>query len=94
MEKDTEITEVMFRVDTDGVFALFPYLVEKNNPNLVTSYAHIGQHSVADYNHCINISKKATPIQSLGLYQELEGLGYNLMVIERRNPKKFKKACE
>jgi hypothetical protein len=93
MEKDTEITEVMFRVDTTGVFALFPYLVETNRPNLVTSYQHIGQHSVADYYHCINISKKATPIQYDDLKRELEGLGYNLKVVERRNYNKALRNC-
>jgi hypothetical protein len=51
MEKDTHITEVIFRVDTTKdfkgtVFALLPNEIERNG--MVTSYQHVGQHSTAD----------------------------------------------
>jgi hypothetical protein len=91
MTKDTHITEVIFRVDKDGdVYALFPHEVCDYKGN-VTSYQHIGQHSEADYNHCIRTSKNATPTEALPLYQELVGIGYNLEVVKRRRYGKYLK---
>jgi len=85
MKKDSHITQIIFRVDKDNeIFALFPHEVSNNNGD-VTCYQHIGQHSSADYTHCIKQSKIATPTQSLPLYQELISLGYNLEVIRKQN---------
>ena len=45
MKKDTELTKVKFLVDDTGeIFALFPDQVYAQDPAVVTSYAHIGQH--------------------------------------------------
>lgn len=74
-------TKVIFRIKENEVFALFPYDIF--NSGLVASYAHIGQHSSADYSHCIRTSKAATPEQYSELKAELEGLGYELKVISK-----------
>ena len=95
-EKDNYTTEVVFRADKSGdfkdvVFALFPYNFESAfNSNLVLSYQHVGQHSVADYTHCINTSRPVTEEEYQDLKQELESLGYNLEVVPKRNSQKVK----
>ena len=89
MERDKHQTEVVFRIDKEGiVFAMFPHEVATLQGH-VTSYEHIGQHSSADYKGCIRTTKKATPEQALPLYEELERLGYNLVVVRRQNYTKF-----
>ena len=92
MEKDTHITEVIFRVDTTKdfkgtVFALLPYEIERNGT--VTSYQHVGQHSTADYNHCVKTSKLAKESEYTDLKKEMESLGYNIKVIKKRNYRKY-----
>lgn len=78
-----EKTKVVFRYvkyddgDTE-VLALFPEQVESNG--LVGSYAHIGQHGMADYHHIIRISKPATVEQYAPLQAELERIGYDLAI--------------
>lgn len=80
MEKDTYKTKVIFRKFAEGdILAIFPE--ESNKINYKTScYQHIGQHSDCDYNHCINITKLATPEEYKDLFNELESIGYNLEV--------------
>ena len=96
-EKDIHTTEVVFRVNKSGdfkdvVFALFPYLFESAfNSELVVSYQHIGQHSTADYTHCINVSRPATEEEYRDLKQELEDIGYNLVIVSKRNRQKANK---
>lgn len=91
MEQDKEVTEVIFRFDkTYGVYALFPYNPYNYGGALVDSYAHVGQHSGADYNHCINTSRPATEAEYQDLFNELEnGVGYKLRVVKKRNFNKF-----
>ncbi len=86
MEKDTHITTVIFRFDKEfGVYALFPYSIY-NTSGLINSYAHVGQHSGADYNHCVNTSRLATEDEYKDLFNELEnGVGYNLKVAKKRH---------
>ena len=105
MEKDIEITEVVFRKsvkngtfkDSEGeVFAMFPYLFEhQHNPDIVMGYQRVGQHSVHDYPYCVDNSEPATEEEYASLKQELEDIGYNLKVLKRRNrnnvDKEFKK---
>ena len=93
MEKDTYTTEVIFRVDKTKsfkgtIFALIPYDIQTKN-GLISSYQHIGQHSSADYNHCIKSSKPATEIKYTQLKNEMESLGYNIKVITKRNYNKY-----
>lgn len=92
MEKDKNITDVIFRVDTSKdwkgtVFALLPYEVERNGS--VTSYQHVGQHSSANYNHCISTSRPALPAEYADLKAEMESIGYNFNVVKKANNAKY-----
>lgn len=84
-------TKVLFLIDkpedqftgdhergTTGVFAYFPEVV--HNGELKTCYSHIGQHSACHPDYAKEC-KEATPDQYADLKKELEGLGYNLNVI-------------
>ena len=93
MKKDTHFTDIIFRVDTTPdfkgtVFALFPHEVTDQSGS-VTSYQHVGQHSAADFIHCIGFSRPATPAEYKDLLAEMEGLGYKIKVIEKINQKKY-----
>lgn len=88
MEKDIFKTDVIFRIDNDNeVFALFPHVAE--TPDCVMSYASVGQHSAADYNHCMKKTKAASEQQYKDLYNELTQIGYNLKVVKRQNYDKY-----
>ena len=87
MEKDKEVTKVIFRVFTDGysmddVIAIFPELPGDMEWWTCLSYAHIGQHGSCDIN-IIRETYPALPITYAPLLQELESLGYNLKVCKR-----------
>ena len=83
MERDAEKTRVVFRKYKDGdILALFPELSEGGAA--VESYMRIGQHSSADYNHCIRTTKPATPKEYKNLAIELTSIGYNLLIRKRR----------
>ncbi len=93
MKTDKHITEVVFRVDTTKdfkgtVYALFPHNACDNSGN-VTTYQHVGQHSAADYKHCLKRSKMATELECADLKKELQNIGYNLKVIKKQNYQKF-----
>ena len=93
MKKDTYITEVIFRKwrkkEFKGeIIALFPYHVETLE-GLVMSYQHIGQHGSADYIFCIQMTVPAKAEEYQSLKEELEYIGYNLKVINKRNYKKY-----
>ena len=93
MERDTHITEVVFRKYKSGfskgqILALFPYSIAQSS--FVDCYEFCGQHGSADYNHCVNITTLATEEESKDLKKHLEeSFGYNLKVIKRRNYDKF-----
>ena len=89
--QSTTTTEVIFRKDKGGIYALFPHEVADYKGN-VTSYQHVGQHSAADYKHCIKTSKVATPEQYADLQSELKSIGYNLIIIQKQNYKKYLKS--
>lgn len=95
MNKDKHTTDVIFRKDTSKdwkgtIFALFPHDVCDFKGN-VTSYQHLGQHSAADYNHCIRKSKPATETEYADLKKELESLGYNLNIVKKQHFYKYLK---
>jgi hypothetical protein len=88
-------TDVIFRKDTtkefkNTIFALFPHCVNDTTGN-VLSYQHVGQHSSADYQHCISKSKLATETEYTDLKKELETIGYDLNIIKKQNHKKYLK---
>ena len=93
MEKDTHITEVVFRVYKSGfdkgeVLALFPYSIATDH--FVDCYQFCGQHGSADYDHCVNQTRLATEEEAAGMKKHLEEhYGYNLKVVKRRNYDKY-----
>ena len=89
MERDTEITKVVFRKFKQGgdILALFPEIPADMNGHC-QSYQHIGQHGAADFYHCIHtLTVPAKPAEYADLKAELEGRGYNLQVIQRASYK-------
>ena len=90
MEKDSHITEVIFRkykpkhnFGNEGVIvAVFPYDLYNQNGN-VNCYEFCGQHGEANYNHIINtMSTPASEEESAELKKHLEEhVGYNLRVM-------------
>jgi hypothetical protein len=94
---NTDKTQVIFRVDNTKdwkgtIFALFPYIQGTNQIGIVLSYQQLGQHSAADYKHCIRTSKPATKEQYQELFNELVSQGYdNLEVVHRQNYSKYLK---
>ena len=84
-QTNTPAVPVVLRVWKNGneVFALFPTLPSDNYGHYCTAYAHVGQHSGADYQGCIQASRPATAAESAPLVQELERIGYRLRIIQR-----------
>jgi len=96
MKKDTEKTDVIFRVDKYGQFkgdvvAYFPHEVFDSQRNIMC-YMHVGQHSSANYLYCISRTRLATENEYKDLKKELEAVGYNLNVIKKQNYRKFLKS--
>jgi hypothetical protein len=86
-ESDEPITKVQFLVnekdpENPDVFAYFPE--EIHNGEFRTAYSHIGQHSACHPDYAKE-SRPATPEESQPLQAELEGLGYNLEVLNPAN---------
>ena len=93
MERDTHITDIIFRVDTTRdfkgtVFAVFPHEVADLRGH-VTTYQHVGQHSQGDYQVCLNTSRMAIADEYADLKKEMESIGYNIKVVQRRNYEKY-----
>ena len=83
MEKDKEITEVIFRKENNGdIIAAFPYVSYASNYG-VLYYCHIGQHGECKWSYFTGCTKPAKPEDYEDLKKELEGLGYNLRVIKK-----------
>ena len=87
MDKDKEITKVIFRRWPNGdIIALFvdqPYNNPKNLDSIM-SYEYIGQHGEASFLYVLMQTELATPTEYAGLQSELQSLGYNLKVCKRR----------
>lgn len=91
MKTDSEKTKVRFLLegeDNTEVFAFFPEISADHNGNK-QAYAHIGQHSACAPDYA-RASDEATPEQFADLKTELEGLGYNLEVINFNAPQTAK----
>lgn len=73
----------VWKGDPDDVFALFPTDPADNYGRYCTSYQHIGQHSGADYYHCIRNSRPATKTEARPLLTELRRIGYRPRVLKR-----------
>ena len=90
MKKDIHKTDVIFREFKGEILALFPHIVQ-NYSGDVTCYAHLGQHSSADYKYIISNSKPINNPNNLNLFSELESRGYNLKIVKRQNYSKYLK---
>jgi hypothetical protein len=78
-----EKTVVIFRVwrKEGTVIALFPDI---DGDGHCSSYEHVGQHSPADYKLVVSKTRLATPEEYADLLKELDQVGYNLDVRQRR----------
>lgn len=85
MNKDTELTKVVFRKwkDNGSIIAFFPEERFTHARYTCMSYEHIGQHGEASYSGLLSLTKLAKPNEYKALKRELEGLGYNLKVIKK-----------
>lgn len=92
MEKDEHKTKVIFRewkrADFKGsIDAVFPELPADYYGRYMTCYTHIGQHGSCDWLFMITITKPAKMSNPAvkALFDELEGRGYNLQVVQKNN---------
>jgi hypothetical protein len=76
-------TRVIFRTwrDHPSVIALFPDLTEGR---YCTCYMHVGQHSTADYQYLLPLTRPATRAEYTPIARELTAIGYRLIIIRRR----------
>lgn len=81
-ERDVVVIRV-WKGDDSDVFALFPTDPADNYGHFCTCYQHIGQHSSADYHHCIRSSRPATCCEAAPLLAELQRIGYRPHVLKR-----------
>lgn len=83
MKTDKQKTKVKFLIEGGAkhgnVLAVFPDEIADGQYNKLC-YAHIGQHSAVAPRYYAGL-KKATPEEYAPLKTELEGIGYNLEVI-------------
>ena len=82
MPKKRPVDRVIFRIYPDGeVIALLIDQVEE--PGIVGSYVHMGQHSSADYGGVVRMTRLATVAERRPLQQELRTIGYHPMAWKR-----------
>ena len=91
--KDKFKTDVIFRKfpEDNQIIAVFPYEIY-NDRGGINSYMHVGQHGEAEYSACIKNARPAKENEYADLKSELESIGYNLRIIQRRNYDKYLKA--
>jgi hypothetical protein len=96
MKKDTNKTDVIFRIDItkdfkNDIVAILPHQAERNGN--VAYYVHVGQHSTGDYQRLLDTSRLATPKEYKDLKLEMErGHGYNFNVMKKRQYSKYLKS--
>lgn len=78
--------DVAFGIELDGedrsVLAIMPGLAATvGEPDSVTCYAHIGQHSSADLSYCLERLSQADYDEYKDLLEELRRIGYDVRVI-------------
>jgi hypothetical protein len=88
-EADEQQTKVLFLVNEKDpndpdLFAYFPEENHDREGRYKTGYSHVGQHSAVDPSYAKE-SREATPEEYQDLKAELEGLGYNLDVLNGAN---------
>lgn len=89
MKKDKHKTDVIFYKDEsferffdEEILAYFPNKNYDLEGKLKTCYAHIGQHSACSPEYVKELSE-ATKDEYEALKCELEGLGYNLRILNK-----------
>ena len=92
---DSEITKVVFRKYKDNdIIAIFPEEPGNMDKHTCMSYMHIGQHGACNPS-IISDTTLASKEEFQELKNELESIGYNLVVISRisslMNSKRFEK---
>lgn len=80
-------TRVIFRTYGHTVIALFPEEPTDTYGYMVSSYAHVGKHSAADYYGVMQDTRAATPTEYASLKAELEAFGYILDIVKRASSK-------
>lgn len=82
-ELETNILKVVFRKkNEDGdIVAIFPRRPWSQEPNVITSYAHVGQHSAACYDWISESTVPATESEYADLLNELKQIGYTAIEI-------------
>lgn len=85
MKKETTKTDVKFLVHpaNGDLMAYFPKVAHSSNGyrnDLKTCYSHVGQHSSCAVEYAKEC-RKATKAERQTLINELEGLGYNLNIL-------------
>jgi hypothetical protein len=74
---------VMFRKEGDHILAVFP-TVPSSCKGDVTVYAHVGQHSGAEWAYIMTKTQPAEPSEYAALARELRQIGYRFRPIKRR----------
>lgn len=77
---------VIFKWETGDhpqVCAFFPTLPGDNDPSTMTCYAHVGQHSSADMDY-VRSCRPASPEEYASLLSELQSVGYDGLVVMKR----------
>lgn len=82
------IVDVLFRKykETGSIIALMPY--ENEDSGKCLSYMKVGQHSEADYQHIMRLTKPALEDEYRALKKELNQTGYHVNVIKKRSLKR------
>ncbi len=73
------LTPVKFYKKNGDLFAFFPEDQYARDPKVKTSYAHVGQHGPCHVDY-LKGAKKAKPEEYKDLANELESIGYNLLI--------------
>ena len=82
----SEVVDVVFLRDygSQDIVAIFPGIsAVAGNPNLMTCYAHIGQHGVAAFRYCDECDEVTEREEYADLVAELERIGYVLYVVSK-----------
>ena len=107
MKDQPQTIDVMFRKyrDTSAeILAVFPYEAHDRSGQLVTCYAHVGQHGGATMEHVHSATRPAKPDEYADLYRELQGIYerakfpgdpvYQLRIVKRRSARRIAEALE
>ena len=92
MAKRTEWTRIVFRTFKSGIAKgeVIALLIDTDKDCCskanVMSYMHLGQHSEANYNGIISMTRRATPEECEPLLDELHRIGYiNIEIMYRKH---------